>query len=175
MRTQQVIAHETGIVNTADPLGGSFFLEALTKEMEEAAYRYFQRIDALGGVVSAIDKGFYHREIADAAFHYQREIENRERIIVGVNDYVSGQSAAIPTLKIDGDGERRHLERLNRVRRERDSQAVSEKLNLLREAAHSNQNLMPFILDAVRAYATLGEICGVLRQEFGEYEASSGI
>ena len=169
--TQQIVAHETGVTSTIDPLGGSYFVEALTNQMEKNVYEYFRKIDALGGVISAIEKGFFSKEIATAAYLYQKEIETKERVLVGVNDYISEEPLNIPLLKIDSAGERRHLERLNRVRRERDNVAVSEKLKRLGEAAKKKQNLMPFILDAVRCYATLGEVCGVLRKTFGEYKA----
>jgi len=169
--TQSIVAHETGVTSTIDPLGGSYFVEALTNKMEQGVYEYFDRIEALGGVIAAIDKGFFHREIANAAYRYQQEIDNKERITVGVNEYYSEEPLNIPVLKIDSEGERRHIERLNKVRRERDNTAVSNRLDLLSEEAKGNRNLMPFILDAVRSYATLGEVCGVLRRVFGEYKA----
>ncbi|MEE8471168.1 MAG: methylmalonyl-CoA mutase family protein, partial [Dehalococcoidia bacterium] len=150
--TQPVVAYESGAASTIDPLGGSYFVEALTNQLEQGAYDYFKRIDALGGVVPAIDKGFFHREIADAAYRHQKDIENKERIVVGVNEYVADEPITIPLLKMDADGERRHLERLNRVRSERDNVVVSEKLERLGEAAQGNQNLMPLILEAVRCY-----------------------
>jgi methylmalonyl-CoA mutase N-terminal domain/subunit len=171
--TQQIIAHETGVASTIDPLGGSYFVEALTNQMEKNAYEYFRKIDALGGVIPAIEKGFFSKEIATAAYRYQKEIETKERISVGVNDYISEEQLDIPLVKMDSAGERRHLERLNRVRRERDNSAVSERLERLGEAARKKQNLLPFILDAVRCYATLGEVCGVLRKIFGEYKADT--
>ena len=169
--TQQIIACETGATNTIDPLGGSYFVETLTNQMEKDVYAYFDRINALGGVIAAIERGFFHKEIANSAYRYQKEMENKERIVVGVNDFVSNDITNIPLVRMDPEGERRHLERLNRVRRERDNVAVSEKLEDLGKAAQGKQNLMPFILDAVRAYATLGEVCGVLRRVFGEYKA----
>jgi methylmalonyl-CoA mutase N-terminal domain/subunit len=173
--TQQIVAHETGVTSTIDPLGGSYFVEALTNQMEKNVYNYFHKIDALGGVIPAIEKGFFSKEIATAAYHYQKEIETKERILVGVNDYISEEPLNIPLVEMDSEGERRQLERLNRVRRERDNVAVSEKLERLGEAARNKQNLMPFILDAVRCYATLGEVCGVLRKIFGEYKADTYI
>ncbi len=169
LRTQQIIAHESGVTSSVDPLGGSFMVEALTNRMEEACYEYFDKIDSLGGVIPAIEKGFFQREIADSAYRYQSEIESKDRIIVGVNDYILDEPVSIPLLKIDPMGERRHLERLNRVRCERNGNEVAEKLEKLRRAAQGTENLMPYILDAVRSYATLGEICGVLREVFGEY------
>ncbi len=169
LRTQQIIAHESGVANTVDPLGGSFFVEELTNRTEAAVYEYFRRIEALGGVIPAIEKGFFQRELAESAYRYQREIDRHERTIVGVNDYVLDEPLAIPLLQMDPDGERRQIARLQRVRAERDNQVVSERLAALETAARGTENLMPFILDAVRAYATLGEICGVFRKVFGEY------
>ena len=168
LRTQQVIAHESGVTNSVDPLGGSFMVEALTNEVERAVYKYFEQIEAQGGVIPAIDKGFFHREIADASYRYQQEIESKDRIIVGLNEYAFEEPLELPILRMDAVGERRHLERLNRVRLERDGAAVSEALGRLKQAAQGTENLMPYFLEAVRAYATLGEVCGVLRQVFGE-------
>ena len=170
LRTQQLIAHESGAANTVDPLGGSFFVETLTNEMEEECYRYFRQIEDLGGVVPAIEAGFFQREIAEAAFRYQREIETKERIIVGVNEYVMDEPIEIPILEMDPKGERREHERLARVRRERDNGLANKCLKALREACQGSENLMPYILDAANAYCTLGEICGVMRQVFGEYQ-----
>ncbi len=170
LRTQQVIAHESGVTNTVDPLGGSYFVEALTNRMEQEVRRIFKEIANQGGVIPAIEQGYFQRAIADSAALYQREIEERKRIIVGVNEYVEDTPIRIPLLKLNPDGERRQLERLARVRRERDNAAVEARLNALRDAARSTQNLMPFILDAVKAYATLQEIMDVLRAVFGVYE-----
>ncbi|MBL7184602.1 MAG: methylmalonyl-CoA mutase family protein [Anaerolineae bacterium] len=169
LRTQQIIAHESGVVNTVDPLAGSYFVEALTNRMEEEAYEYFRKIESLGGMLGAIERGFPQREIAESAYRYQREIDTGQRTIVGVNDYLTEEHVTIPLLEIDREGERRQRERLARVRRERDNELVSQRLEALREAAQGTENLMPHILDAVRAYATLGEICGVFRKVFGEY------
>lgn len=169
LRTQQVIAYESGVTSSIDPLGGSFMVEALTNKMEEACYNYLDRIDSLGGVIPAIEKGFFQREIAEAAYRYQQEIDSRERIIVGLNDYVIDEPLTIPILQMDEEGEKRHLERLDRVRRERIARDVSERLGEIKRAAQGSENLMPHILEAVRSYATLGEICGVLREVFGEY------
>jgi methylmalonyl-CoA mutase N-terminal domain/subunit len=169
LRTQQIIAHESGVVNTVDPLAGSYFVEALTNRMEEEAYQYFRKIEALGGMLGAIERGFPQREIAESAYRYQREIDADQRIIVGVNDYVTDEHVAIPLLEMDREGEQRQRERLARVRRERDNELVGQRLVALREAAQGTENLMPRILDAVRAYATLGEICSVFRKVFGEY------
>jgi len=173
LRTQQIIAHESGVANTVDPLAGSYFVEALTNRMEEEAYEYFRKIESLGGMLGAIERGFPQREIAESAYRYQREIDaaslTGQRTIVGVNDYLTEEPLTIPLLEIDREGERRQRERLARVRRERDNELVARRLEALREAAQSTENLMPYILDAVRAYATLGEICGVFREVFGEY------
>jgi methylmalonyl-CoA mutase N-terminal domain/subunit len=169
LRTQQIIAHESGVTNTIDPLAGSYFIEALTNRMEKEAYQYFEKIEKLGGVIPAIERGFFQREIAEAAYRYQHEIDTNQRTIVGINEYVSQEPLTIPLLQMDPEGERRQLERLARVRRERDNVTVEERLSALRDAAQGTENLMPYILDAVRAYCTLGEICGVLREVFGEY------
>ena len=169
LRTQQIIAHESGVVNTVDPLAGSYFVEALTNRMEEEAYGYFRKIESLGGMLGAIERGFPQREIAESAYRYQREIDTGQRTVVGVNDYFTDEHVTIPLLEIDREGERRQRERLARVRRERDNELVAQRLEALREAAQGTENLMPHILDAVRAYATLGEICGVFRKVFGEY------
>jgi methylmalonyl-CoA mutase N-terminal domain/subunit len=170
LRTQQIIAEETGVTATVDPLGGSYFLEALTNRMEKQAYGYFERIDKLGGMLPAIERGFQQREIAEAASRYQREIDARERIIVGVNEYVTDEPVRVPLLRVDEAGAKHHLERLARVRRERDGARVGSTLDAIRDAAcRPNQNLMPFFLDAVNAYATLQEMMDVLRNVWGEH------
>jgi methylmalonyl-CoA mutase N-terminal domain/subunit len=170
LRTQQIIAHESGVANTIDPLGGSFFVETLTNQMEEECYHYFRQIEDLGGVIPAIEASFFQREIAEASYRYQREIETRERISVGVNEYVMDEPIEIPILEMDPKGEQRERQRLARLRRERDGALVSQSLSALREACQGSQNLMPYILDAVNAYCTLGEICDVMRQVFGGYQ-----
>jgi methylmalonyl-CoA mutase N-terminal domain/subunit len=169
LRTQQIIASESGVVNTVDPLGGSYFIEALTDRTEQAALDYINRIDALGGVLACIQNGFFQREIAESAYRYQQEIDTHRRTIVGVNDYLMEEDISVPTLYIDRVGERAHLDRLNRVRRERDQAAVKQALANLRRTAEGTQNTMPAIIEAVRAYATLGEIMQVFREVFGEY------
>ena len=174
LRTQQIIAHETGVTDTVDPLGGSYFLEKLTAEMEAGAYDYFRRIDDMGGVIPALESGFLQREIAEASYRYQREADNKERITVGVNEYVSEGAPGMPLLRVDRKGEEHHLERLNRVRRQRDGREVAEKLRALEQAARGSENLMPPLLDAVKAYATLGETMDVFREVFGEYQPSWG-
>ncbi|MGE5620728.1 MAG: methylmalonyl-CoA mutase [Sphingomonadaceae bacterium] len=169
LRTQQIIAHESGVTNTVDPLGGSYFVEALTDRTERAVREYFRRIDELGGAIPAIEKGFFQREIADSAHRYQREIDEGKRTIVGVNDYRSEEPPRIPLLKMDPEGERKHLARLGRVRRARDNAWVTRCLDDLRRVAAGSGNTMPYIIEAARAYATLGEIVGVFREVFGEY------
>lgn len=169
LRTQQLIAHESGVTNTVDPLAGSYFVEALTNRMEQEAYEYFRKAEALGGVIPALEKGFFQREIAEASYRYQVEIDGRQRTIVGVNDYVEDEPVRIPLLEMDPQGYERQVARLDRVRRERDNERVGTALEALRQSAQGNDNLMPCILDCVRAYATLGEVMGVLRQVFGEY------
>ncbi len=175
LRTQQIIAHESGVANTIDPLAGSYYVEWLTRRMKEQCYDYFRRIEELGGVIAGIEEGFFVREIAESAYRYQKEIEEKERIIVGINEYVMPEKLEIPLLRVDEEAERRHLERLYRVRRERDNVRVGETLSALERAARGTENLMPYILEAVRTYATLGEICDVLRKVFGIYRGVSGI
>jgi methylmalonyl-CoA mutase N-terminal domain/subunit len=169
LRTQQVIAYESGAVNTVDPLGGSYFIEALTDETEKATMDYLNRIDALGGVLACILNGFFQREIAESAYRYQQEIDQHKRIIVGVNDFIMEEDIRVPTLYIDQVGERMHLERLNRVRQERDNAAVKGALENLRRVAEGSENTMPAIIEAVKTYATLGEIMDVFRSVFGDY------
>jgi methylmalonyl-CoA mutase, N-terminal domain len=169
LRTQQVIAHESGVTNTVDPLAGSYFIEALTDETERQAVAYIEQVRELGGVMECIRNGFFQREIAEASYRFQQEVESGDRIIVGVNDYQIDETAPIPTLYVDPAKERIHLERLYRVRRERDNERVGAALAALEQAARSSENTMPHILDAARAYATLGEIMGVFRKVFGDY------
>ncbi|MCS6994943.1 MAG: methylmalonyl-CoA mutase family protein [Anaerolineales bacterium] len=175
LRTQQIIAEESGVTNTVDPLGGSFFVEAQTDRIERQAYDYFRRIEALGGVIPAIEKGFFQSEIADAAYRYQREIDSGERKIVGVNAYVEDKPVTIPILEMDPHGYDRHIARLNEVRRTRDNARVGQALDRLRIACQGTENTMPYILDAVRAYATLGEMIGVMKEAFGVYEEPTWI
>ena len=174
LRTQQIIAHETGVTDTVDPLGGSYFLEAMTNQLEAGSYDYFRRIDDIGGVIPALETGFLQREIADAAYIYQTEEDRRERITVGVNQYHTGEETDIPLLRVDREGERRQIEALRELRRRRDNRAVAEKLRDLQTAARGSENLMPPLLEAVKAYATLGEMMDVFRQEFGEYQPNWG-
>jgi methylmalonyl-CoA mutase N-terminal domain/subunit len=175
LRTQQIIAEESGITNTVDPLGGSFFMETLTNQIEAKAYDYFQRIEDLGGVLPAIEKGFFQSEISDAAYRYQREIDENRRRIVGVNAYKDTKPVSIPILEMDPQGYHRQLERLNEIRQTRDSGAVGQKLDRLRMACEGNYNSMPYILEAVHAYCTLGEIIQVMRSVFGKYEEPNWI
>jgi methylmalonyl-CoA mutase N-terminal domain/subunit len=170
LRTQQIIAHESGVTNTVDPLGGSFLVEAMTNRIEDQARDYFRQIEQLGGVIPAIKAGFFQREIAEAAYRYQREIDQHRRIIVGVNEYVEDEPLTVPLLRIDPEGKRRQIDRLRRLRDMRDNETVGTTLAALREAAKGTENLMPFILDAVRAYATLQEITDVFRDVFGVYQ-----
>ena len=172
LRTQQILAHESGVANTVDPLGGSYFLEALTDELEDEAYRYFDRIHELGGVIPAIRKGFFQQEIANSAYRYQREVEDKERIIVGVNDFVVDEQPDVEPLRVSDASFQSQLERLRRIRRTRDAKKHSRALDRLRKACEADENTMPFILDAVRARATLGEICDRLRDVFGVHRPS---
>ena len=174
LRTQQIIAHETGVTDTVDPLGGSYFLETLTNQVEAGGYDYFRRIEDLGGVIPGLEMGFFQREIADAAYVYQREEDRKERITVGVNEYCTDDALDIPLLRVDRAGEQLQIERLNEVRRRRDNRETSQKLRALEQAARGSDNLMPPLLDAVNAYATLGEMMDVLRDVFGEYQPSWG-
>ncbi len=169
LRTQQVIAHETGVTNTIDPLGGAYFVERLTDEMEEAARGYFARIDDLGGMVEAVKRGYPQREIADAAFRYQHEVDQRQRIVVGVNDYKVAEDGQIPTLKIDPALERKQAGRLARTKERRDTAAVESSLGALKGAAGTNENLMPHFLEAARARASEGEMVAALQEVFGTY------
>jgi methylmalonyl-CoA mutase N-terminal domain/subunit len=168
LRTQQVIAHETGVVNTIDPLGGSYYLEHLTAELERQAYEYFERIEALGGVVAAIEQNFFQREIAEASFRYQGEVERGERVVVGVNRYVAAEDTAPTLLRIDPALEREQVDRVAGLRARRDPAAAEAALARLQtEAAREDVNLMPAIVDAARAYVTMGEMCDALREVWG--------
>jgi methylmalonyl-CoA mutase N-terminal domain/subunit len=169
LRTQQIIAHESGVTNTVDPLAGSYFVEALTDETERQAMAYITQIRELGGVLECIRNGFFQKEIAEASYRFQREVDLKERVIVGVNDYVMDAPMSVPTLYVDPAKERVHLDRLERTRRERDNIAASAALTALTKAARGSENTMPYILDCARAYCTLGEIMGVFRTVFGEY------
>jgi methylmalonyl-CoA mutase N-terminal domain/subunit len=167
LRTQQVIAHETGVVNTIDPLGGSYFVEDLTNRMEAQAYEYFDRIRALGGVVPAIKENFFQREIAEASFRYQAELEARQRVIVGVNRYQQAEDAQVELLRIDPALEDKQIRRVRLVREQRDSGEAEAALARLREGAAGDANLMPLIIDCARAAVTMGEMCDALREIWG--------
>ena len=164
-----MVTAESGAANTVDPLGGSYFVEAMTNRIEAQARAYFQRIEELGGVLPAIERGFFQQEISDAAYQYQREIDSRRRTIVGVNDFVDEKPIRIPILEMDPRGAERQIQRLEKLRRERDSGRVGQALDRLRLACQGTQNTMPVLLDCVRAYATLGEIIGVMKEVFGVY------
>ena len=170
LRTQQIIAEESGVTNTIDPLGGSFFVEAMTDHIEQQAYDYFRRAEDLGGVIPAIEKGFFQSEIADAAYRYQREIDQGIRRIVGVNAYAEKKPLTIPILEMDPQGYERQVSRLNELRRTRDNGRVGQTLDRLRIAMEGTENTMPYIMEAVHAYATLGEIIQVMKEVFGIYE-----
>jgi len=174
LRTQQIIANEIGAANTIDPLAGSYFVESLTNKMEQQAEDYFRQIDSLGGVIPAIEKGFFQKEIADAAFRYQEEIDKKERIIVGVNDYIEkDEKIDIPILKIDSNVEKEQIRNLKKVKETRDNEKVKSCLQKLRNAARTGDNLMPRFIECARAYGSLGEMIQVLREEFGEYREVS--
>mgnify|MGYP001199240054 FL=1 len=173
LRTQQVIAHESGVANVIDPLGGSYYLEWLTDDMERQARDYFDRIDSLGGVVSAIEKGFFQKEIAGASYRYQQEIDNDDRVVVGVNQYTSDESVEIPILEIDPEGFERQCARLKKLRDTRNKSKHAAALNAIEKAAEGEDNLMPHFIEAAKSKATLGEMCDVLRGVFGEYREGS--
>jgi len=173
LRTQQVIAYETGVTAEPDPLGGSYFLEQLTLDMEAAANRYIQTIDGMGGMIPAIERGFPQSEIAQASYEYQREIEWGAQVIVGVNKFTEDGEQPISVLEIDAAAEQRQIKRLNVVKRRRSAGEIAKTLGSLRKAAEGADNTMPYILDAVRAYATVGEICGALKDVFGGYTETS--
>lgn len=172
LRTQQVVAHESGVTNTVDPLAGSFYIEAKTKEIEDRAMEYINKIDEIGGAPKAIDMGYIQQEIMDAAYDYQKEIENGERIVVGMNKFQIQEEPPKGLLRVDPSVGKLQEKKLEELKAKRDSEAVKEKLETLRKACEGDENVMPYILDAVKAYGTLGEICGVMREVFGEYQQS---
>jgi len=173
LRTQQIIAHESGVANVADPLGGSYYLEWLTDDMERQSRDYFDRIESLGGVVSAIEKGFFQKEIAAAAYKYQQEIDNNERTVVGVNEFTSNEPVEIPILEMDPEGFERQCKRLKNLRSSRNKARHEASLTAIEKAAEGDENLMPHFIEAAKAKATLGEMCDVLRGVFGEYREGS--
>jgi methylmalonyl-CoA mutase N-terminal domain/subunit len=170
LRTQQVLAYESGVTHTVDPLAGSYFIEKLTLETERACYDYFRKIDSMGGMVPALERGYPQKEIHDAAYAYQQAVERKEKIIVGVNDYVTEEKRPIEILVIDESVPRHQREKLEELHRKRDNARVQAALESLGSAATTDSNLMPYILECVRGYATLGEMCDVLRKVFGTYE-----
>ena len=174
LRTQQIIAHETGVTDTVDPLGGSYFVEVMTNNLEEASYDYFRRIDDMGGVIPALETGFLQREIADASYVYQLEEDRKERITVGVNEYNTGDGTEIPLLRVDREGEKKQIDGLHDLRRTRDNREVVQRLKALEQAARGSENTMPYLVEAAKAYATLGEMMDVFRDVFGEYHPSWG-
>ncbi|RLI30962.1 methylmalonyl-CoA mutase [Candidatus Bathyarchaeota archaeon] len=171
VRTQQVIAYESKVTATVDPLAGSYYVEWLTEQIEEKAMEYIHKIDEMGGAPAAIEKGFYQKEIADAAYKYQKDVESKKEIIIGVNEFVTEEEMPITTLKVDPEVRKRQIERLNKVRKERDNKKVEEALNKLRKAAEKGENIMPATFEAIKNYATIGETSNVLREVFGEYKA----
>ena len=172
LRTQQILAHETGVTNTVDPVAGSYAIEHLTNEIEKGALEYIAKVDAMGGMLRAIEAGFVQGEIQKAAFEFQRAVESKEQTVVGVNDFVADEGRSIPTLRIDAEIERSQIARLNALRARRDSLLVQAALAELARRAASTENLLPAILAAVEAYATVGEISDALRRVFGEYQES---
>ena len=170
LRTQQIIAHESGVANTIDPLAGSYYVENLTNEMEERTMEYFQKLDDMGGAITAIEKGFFQKEIADSAYEYQKEVDEKRRILVGVNDYTTEEKQPIKVLRVDPKVEEEQVASLHKLKRERDNKKVNKMLEKLHYAAEKDENLMPIIINAVKAYATIGEICDVLRKIYGEYK-----
>jgi methylmalonyl-CoA mutase, N-terminal domain len=170
LRTQQIIAYETGVPLAVDPLGGSCFVEALTDRVEEEAWRYIRRIDEMGGIITAVETGFPQKEIADSAYRFQRDVEAQRRVIVGINRFTADEEEVpIPVLEIDSEVERRQADRVRAVRAKRDAAAHAKAIEALRDACMSNRNLVPYVIDAVRASATLGEICDVFREAYGVY------
>ena len=170
LRTQQIIAYESGVTETVDPLAGSYFIEELTDAIEQEAWKYIEKIDAMGGSVQAIEEGYIQQEIAKSAYEYQKGIESKENIIVGVNKFTEDASASEPVFKIDDSIRQVQIEKLNALKAERNEQEVQSKLNQLESMARGNDNLMPIIIECVEAYATLGEIADKLRNVFGEYQ-----
>jgi methylmalonyl-CoA mutase N-terminal domain/subunit len=175
LRTQQIVANEAGITGTADPLGGSYAIESLTDSMETEVYQYLEKIEALGGAVQCIENGYYHRELSDAAYRYQRQVENKDRILVGLNEYQSEGGEGIPVFKPDPETQRKQIAKLKALREKRDSARVTQSLSDLTDAAKAKENLMPSLIESVKAYATIGEICESLRGVYGVYNSSQVI
>jgi methylmalonyl-CoA mutase N-terminal domain/subunit len=175
LRTQQVIAHESGVADTADPLAGSYAIEQLTNEIEDRASNYLERIDAMGGMLRAIESGYVQKEIQESAYRYQRAIETEEAIVVGLNRFQSEEGSKVPTLRIDPAIEKQQIERVKAVRAQRNPEAAETALRKLDHAARGSENLVPKILDCVEAYATVGEISNRLREVWGEYKERSTV
>ena len=173
LRTQQIVAYESGVINTIDPLAGSYYVEALTDKITDEVWKYINKIEEMGGMVKAIEKGYPQKEIQDSAYRYQRDVESGERIVVGVNKFTVKEEAPKGLLRVDPSLRKLQVDKLTKVKKERDNGEVEKRLAALKAGAEDpNTNLMPLILDAVRVYASLGEICDVLRHQFGEYEES---
>ncbi|MFU8869127.1 acyl-CoA mutase large subunit family protein, partial [Natronococcus sp.] len=175
LRTQQILAHESGAADTIDPLAGSYYVESLTDDVEADAYEILEEVDERGGMLEAVEQQWVQRQIQDTAFDRQREIEEKERVIVGVNEFEVDEDPEMDVEEVTEEDERRQVDRLESVREDRDGEAVDAALEALRDAARGGQNVMPYIVDAVKAYATVGEICNVLRDEFGEYQPGSAV
>ncbi|GAG81192.1 unnamed protein product, partial [marine sediment metagenome] len=169
LRTQQIIAYESGVTDTVDPLAGSYYVEWLTNKMEEEAENYFTQIEELGGVIPAIKANFLQKEVANASYKYQQEVENRDKTIVAVNQFQQEELTAVPILRIDDDVAQEQVEKLEEIKKERDNAKVNETLESLKAAAEGTENLMPFIMEAIRAYASIGEIINTLKEVFGTY------
>jgi methylmalonyl-CoA mutase N-terminal domain/subunit len=169
LRTQQIIAHESGAANSIDIFGGSYLIEELTDKIEDEAWTLMQKIEDMGGVIPAIEQGFIQRQIEDSAYDYQMKVENKERIVVGANEFQSTEDIKVPLLRIDPEVEKSQVERVQAVREKRDNDQVQKALSALRQAAQSETNVMPSIVEAVKTYATIGEICDVMREVFGEH------
>jgi len=175
LRTQQIIADESGVTDTVDPLGGSHFVEWLTNQIEDRALKYIAEIDRIGGALKAIEKGYIQKEIANAAYNYQRAVDSGEQVIVGVNKFASTEEPDTRTLEISAETEQRQIARLRELKRKRDNHKVSQVLARVRDVAGSDQNVMPALVEAVKAYATIGEISDALRSVFGEYREPSAV
>lgn len=172
LRTQQIIAHESGVTDTIDPLAGSYFIESLTNQIEDAAMKYIKKIDDMGGILTAIERGFVQREIAESAYRYQKAVDEKTKIVIGVNKYRDSEKTSLETLKVNPEVEEKQKRKLEKLRKERDKEKVKRSLAEIRKVANGEQNLMPVVLDAVKSYVTLGEICDVLKDVFGEYRPS---
>ncbi|MGH2520610.1 MAG: methylmalonyl-CoA mutase family protein, partial [Chloroflexota bacterium] len=172
LRTQQVIAYESGVTEVPDPLGGSYFLEKLTRDLQDGAEAYFRRLDAMGGMVAAVEQGFPQREVADASYRYQQALERGDKVMVGVNQYTQAEQP-LPTLYIDESAFKQQAEKLKKLRARRSNEAVAATLATLRAVAQGEANTMPALLDCVRANCTVGEICDTLRQVFGDYQETA--